>query len=252
MKDKKQLIFRILLISLPILVGILAFSIIYGWYVRVIRTGKIDGSTKNVSITYVFNDGRHTTTNSLTYTIDNLTFFDIDNTDETSYFDEMMCDLEIKLINTSNSAMTYSINFKAEKRIVTDSNEDVISISYVAGYFTKSPTTTISALKTNGTVSSNTITYTETDNPSSFNVLCQSPEDQLEGSNETTSDEATVHIYLIGVQEIDSAKNTDFLYSESDVDGVRVRVPIEYTFTITIVGVPKSNNQETEITTTAE
>ena len=57
---------------------------------------------------------------------------------------------------------------------------------------------------------------------------------------------ATIHLYLIGVQEEDSATNTDFLYSE--VGGNRDLT--EYSFTITIVGTPKSDSDVTEITTT--
>jgi hypothetical protein len=92
MKDRRQLIYRILIIAMPLLIALVAIPMIYGWYVKVIRTGKIDGSTKNVSINYNFNDGRRKSTNSLTYTIDNLAFFDIDSEDETSYFNSMAVD----------------------------------------------------------------------------------------------------------------------------------------------------------------
>ena len=245
MKDKRQLIYRILIILMPLLIALVAIPMIYGWYVRTIRTGKIDGSTKNVSINYTLNNGRTSLTNSLTYTIDNLTFFDIDNTDETSYFDRMMCDLELKLVNTSASDMTYSVTFTTTKRDIKDGEDNLISRSYVACYFTKTPTTTISALKTNGTVAGNTITYTDTE--TTYSVLCQSPEYQLKAANATASDEATLHLYLIGVQEVDTARSTDFLYS---IDNNGNRVLTQYNFTITIVGVPKSDSTATEVTTT--
>ena len=247
MKDKRQLIYRILIILMPLLIALVAIPMIYGWYVRTIRTGKIDGSTKNVSINYFLDNGRTSATNSLTYTIDNLTFFDIDNTDETSYFDQMMCDLELKLINTSSSDMTYTVTFTSTKRDVLDGESNLISRSYVACYFSKTPTTTISALKTNGTVSGNTITYTDTPSTPTFSVTCQSPEDQLKEANATASDEATLHLYLIGVQEVDTARSTDFLYS---IDNNGNRVLTQYNFTITITGVPKSDSSATEVTTT--
>jgi len=245
MKDKRQLIYRILIILMPLLIALVAIPMIYGWYVRTIRTGKIDGSTKNVSIKYFLDNGRTSATNSLTYTIDNLTFFDIDNTAETSYFDRMMCDLELKLTNTSASDMTYTVTFTTTKRDVLDGESNLISRSYVACYFTKTPTTTISALKTIGTVGGNTITYT--DNTTTYSVSCQSPEYQLKAANATASDEVTLHLYLIGVQEVDTARSTDFLYS---IDNNGKRVLTQYNFTITIVGVPKSDSTATEVTTT--
>lgn len=244
MKDRRQLIYRILIIALPILVALVAIPMIYGWYVKVIRTGKIDGSTKNVSINYTLDNGRVSSTNTLTYTIDNLAFFDIDNEDETSYFNSMAVDLELTLTNTSQSDMTYTITFSTTKRDVLDGEDNVISTSYVACYYKNSPTTTVSSLKTNGTVSGNTVTYTET--TTTFTAVATSPDYALKADNATDSDVATIHMFLIGVQEVDSATNTDFLYSE--VGGNRTLTP--YTFTITIVGTPKSDSDVTEITTT--
>ena len=244
MKDRRQLIYRILIIAMPLLIALVAIPMIYGWYVRVIRTGKIDGSTKNVSINYNFNDGRRESTNSLTYTIDNLAFFDIGSEDETSYFNSMAVDLVITLTNTSTSDMTYSITFSTTKTVLNQTENDV-SISYVACYFKNISTEeTVSELQENGTVSGNTVTYTET--TSAYTAVSTSADYALEAKNDGNTDEATVHLYLIGVQEIDSATNTDFLYSE--VGGNRDLT--EYSFTITIVGTPKSDSDVTEITTT--
>lgn len=246
MKDKRTIILRIILIAAPILIAIAAIPIIYGWYVRTIRTGKIDGSTKNVSISYTLDNGRTSTTNALTYTIDNLAFFDIDNADETSYFASMACDLELTLTNTSNSDMTYVVTFQSTKTDVLDGEDNLISRSYVACYYTNNPTTTIDAMKVNGTVAGNSISYTDT--TTSFTVSNTSQDYALKAANDGTTDVATLHLYLIGVQEVDSAKNTDFLYTE--VGGVRTLTP--YNFTITITGTPKSDSQATEITTTEE
>lgn len=246
MKDKKTIIYRILIIALPILIALVAIPMIYGWYVKVIRTGKIDGSTKNVSINYVLDNGRSTSTNALTYTIDNLAFFDIDNEDETSYFNSMAVDLEITLTNTSTSDMTYSITFSTTKRDVLDGEDNIISTSYVACYYKNSPTTTIAALKTDGTVSGNTVSYTE--NSTTYTAVSTSADYALKADNASDTDVATIHLYLIGVQEVDSATNTDFLYSE--LGGNRTLTP--YTFTITIVGTPMSDPNVTEVTTTAE
>jgi hypothetical protein len=248
MKNRKQLIFRIILIATPILFAIAAIPIIYGWYVSTIRTGKIDGSTKNVSISYTLDNGRTSKTNVLTYTIDNLVFFDIENTDETAFFNSMAVNLELKLTNTSNSDMTYTVTFNTTKRIVNGDNEEAVSISYVACYFSNIPNnyaanTKISSLETN------TTSYAYTNNSTSYSAVYSSDEYALKASTpENTNDEATLNLYLIGVQEISTAKNTDFLYTESN----GVKRLIEYQFSITITGVPKSDSQATEITTTEE
>lgn len=260
---KKQIVYRILIILIPALTLLLTISLFYGWYVKVIRTGKIDGSTKNLSITYELkNSGKLPQNNVLTYTIDNLAFFDVDSEDETAYFNDMAFDLELHLINTSNSDMTYSVTFECEKTIKnvtvpldetsTETEQVATSISYVACYFTLIPNnpaegTTINSLKTIGTVSGNSVTYT--DNSTRFQAKSESPQDQLKASNAGTTDEATIHMYLIGVQEKDDAKNTDFLYRESGQ-----RVLQSYTFKIKIEGIPKSDSVVTEVeetTTTA-
>ena len=249
MKNRKQLIFRIILIATPILIAIAAIPIIYGWYVRTIRTGKIDGSTKNVSISYRFDNGRSPVTNALTYTIDNLVFFDIENPDETAFFNSMAINLELKLTNTSNSDMTYTVTFNTTKRIVNGDNEEAVSISYVACYFSNIPNnyaadTKISSLETN------TTNYAYTNNSTSYSAVYSSDEYALKASTlENTNDEATLNLYLIGVQEKSTAKNTDFLYTIND-DGEKSLK--EYHFSITITGVPKSDSQATEITTTEE
>lgn len=244
MKDKRQLIYRILIILMPLLIALVAIPMIYGWYVRTIRTGKIDGSTKNVSISYTFNDGRSSLTNSLTYTIDNLAFFDIDSTAETSYFNSMAVDLAITLVNTSSSDMTYTITFNTTKNVLLDSSDNEKSISYVACYFKNNPSTTIAALK-NESVDGYTVTYTDTTR--NYTAVSTSADYALEAKNDGNTDEATVHLYLIGVQEIDRANSTDFLYT---IDEHGAKVLTQYTFTITITGTPKADPNATEVTTT--
>ena len=67
MKKRKNILYAVLLISIPLLVGIIAISISYGWYVKVIRTGKLDGSTKNVSINYELRNGHGLYSENFTY-----------------------------------------------------------------------------------------------------------------------------------------------------------------------------------------
>lgn len=244
MKNKKQLIYRIILIVTPILIALITIPIIYGWYVRTIRTGKIDGSTKNVSINYRLNDGRHAETNTLTYEIKNLVFFDIENADETSFFNSMAVNLEIKLTNTSNSDMSYTVTFNTTKVIVKDSNQNDISISYVAGYFSNIPNDATSNTKISSLENNQAYSYTNDD--SAFSATYTSSGFTLKAKNsDNDDDEATINLYLIGVQEISTAKNTDFLYTETE----QGRNPKDYHFSITITGTPKSDSEAAENTT---
>ena len=241
MKNRKHILYAILLISIPLLVGIIAISISYGWYVKVIRTGKIDGSTKNVSINYELKNGEDAATNTLTYSIDNLAFFDIENSDETPFFNSMAVDLKLKLTNTAKSDMKYTITYQATKRIIKDEEENDVSISYVACFYNSIPNnynanTKISSLATN----SNTCSYTN--NSTLFSATYESQDFELKAANQTDSDEVTLDLYLIGVQEIPTAKNTDFMYTES----LGVKSLIQYQFTITITGIPKSDSSAAE------
>ena len=241
MKKRKNILYAILLISIPLLVGIIAISISYGWYVKVIRTGKLDGSTKNVSINYELRNGDDSSTNTLNYSIDNLAFFDIEDTKETAFFNSMAVDLKLKLTNTAKSDMKYSITYSATKRIIKDNEQNDISISYVACFYNKIPnnytsSTKISSLATN----SNTCSYTN--NSQVFMATYESQDFSLKAANQTDSDEVTLDLYLIGVQEILTAKNTDFMYTENQ----GVKTLIEYQFSITITGIPKSDSSAVE------
>ena len=237
---RNEFIFRIIIISIPVIALLTAISLSVAWYIHTIRTGSIDASTKNVSLSYTLTtNGTNTKTNEYVYSIDNLAFFDIDNSDETSYFNQMACELSLTLTNVSNSAMTYTVTFRSAKIVVEDENENVISRSFVACYYQNNPSGTISSLATNGTVSGNTIAYSNTDQ--AFTVTNTSPTGALSASGEV-NDSVTFTLYLIGVQDIDEATNTDFLYTESAGN----RSYTNHPFTITITAEPISNSAAEE------
>lgn len=233
----RKWIFRISLIAAPLTALIVLIVVSYAWYVNVMKTGSIDASTKNVAISYEITNGNSTSENVLSYTIDNLAFFDVDSEDETKYFNTMALAIELKLTNKSSSDMTYTVKFSASKIV-----DEGVSVSYVACYF-KNITSeeTIEELKTNTTIAGNTITYTEDDE--SFVVECKSAAGALKEKNEGDTDEVTLTLYLIGVQEIDSATNTDFLYKEVGA----TKTFTEHSFTLQIKGEPLANSTEEEI-----
>lgn len=235
---KKNIIYKIVIILVPVLTLLIAIPLIYGWYVNVIRTGKIDASTKDVSITYTIADGYQTSTNSYTYEIDNLAFFDINNSDETGYFNSMALAVDLTLTNTSNSDMTYTVTFSSTKIVNSG-----VSTSYVACYYKQITNETfINDLKSNGTVSGNTIAFTDASD--SFTVSCQSQTGALKAKTDNDdTDVITIRFYLIGVQEVDTATNTDFLYSE--FGNTRTFTP--HSFTLQITGNPISNSSAEEI-----
>ena len=236
---RNEVIFRIIIISIPVIALLTAISLSVAWYIHTIRTGSIDASTKNVSLSYTLTtNGTNTKTDVYEYSIDNLAFFDIDNSFETSYFNQMACELSLTLTNVSNSAMTYTVTFTSNKRVREENNE-VISKSYVACYYQNNPSGTISSLATNGTVSGNTIAYSNTDQ--AFTVTNTSPTGALSASGEV-NDSVTFTLYLIGVQDIDEATNTDFLYTES----AGIRRYTNHPFTITITAEPISNSAAEE------
>lgn len=235
---RKDLIFRFIIILIPVIALGIAISLSVAWYINTIRTGTIDASTKNVSLSYSLTKNNVTSSNVSNYNIDNLAFFDIDNTDETSYFDEMCLTVTLTITNKSNSDMTYTVTFTSPKREYSK-DEVVVSKSYVACYYAKSPQTTIAALATNGTVSGNTVTYTNS--TESFIVINRSQDGALKASG-NQNDTVTLTFYLIGVQEMPDATNTDFLYTEAG----SIRSLTNHQFSISIIGEPISNSQAEE------
>ena len=77
---KKKLI---TIIGLTVLLITASISLIYAWYINTNKVGHIDAQSDGIVLTYTLN-GEYNKTNE--YSIDNLVFFDLDNTNETKYF----------------------------------------------------------------------------------------------------------------------------------------------------------------------
>ena len=233
MKTKLKIINNILSIIAPILlIVVVVFSVLYGWYTNRQQVANIDATTKNVAVEYTFDDD--TEKNVLNYSVDNLAFFDADSTDdnkiELKYLPVMAVKLTLNLKNNSTNNINYKVTFESAKSIVYDEDDNTKknSVAYIDCLFydveginmsTTSLTTvnSIKALDTDGityTNSSSTTTSKAVCDPSAYDTaIVLAPEDDID-----------LVMYLYGVQEIDTAKNDDFLYETKTVSGQQVKV----------------------------
>ena len=242
MKKKLNILNLILSIVAPIaLITVVVISIVFGWYTNRQQVANIDATTKNVAVEYTFDND--TEKNVLNYTVNNLAFFDIDSNDEDNnkielrYLPVMAVKLSITLKNNSSNNINYKVTFESAKDIVKDDEDNDKSIAYIDCLFYEDLDTTDMTTTSFTTVSSikNTaqdgITYTPT--ATSSKAVCDSSSYSTPVILEP-EDETTLVMYLYGVQEIDTAKNDDFLY----VTNNGVRSLKAYAFSLTIESIP--------------
>ena len=262
---KKKIIYNIISIAAPILlIAAVVFVITYGWYVKRQQTADINATTKNVAIEYTFDDD--TTKNVVNYTVENISFFDADSTDnnkiELKYLPVMAVKLDIKLLNKSSNDVSYKITFEADKDIVSETVEGNTvnkSIAYVDCLFYNNPNsntlvipenvTTVNGMKT---VNTDGVTYTNTaltetnkaeyDSSSLSTPLVLSPVTDEDTASTIASKTVTLSMYIYGVQEIDDAKNSDFLYDNNG--DLR-----DYAFSLTIEATPQGTVEVDESST---
>lgn len=263
MKKKLNILNLILSIVAPIaLITVVVISIVFGWYTNRQQVANIDATTKNVAVEYTFDNDIEK--NVLNYTVNNLAFFDIDSTDtnkiELRYLPVMAVKLSITLKNNSSNDINYTITFESTKTIKPDSNDDPVSIAYIDCLFYDVDShfkddddefiipdglTTVEDIKG---VSEAGITYTNVTNgnataQSPFTTTSKAVRDSAGLSTgkilKPTDDAVTVDMYIYGVQEIDSAKNDDFLYNDD-------KSLKSYSFSLTIESVPLGEAQVSE------
>lgn len=268
MKKKLNILNLILSIVAPIaLITVVVISIVFGWYTNRQQVANIDATTKNVAVEYTFDDD--TEKNVLNYTVNNLAFFDIDSNDEDNnkielrYLPVMAVKLSITLKNNSSNDINYKIIFESKKTIKNDSNDDPVSIAYIDCLFYDVKTnltdnngdldipSTLTTVEDIKGVSEAGITYTNVTNgngtaQSPFTTTSKAVRDSAGLSTgkilKPTDDAVTVDMYIYGVQEIDSAKNDDFLYETVN----NVKTLKKYNFSLTIESVPLGEAQVSE------
>ena len=236
-KSKSSIALKILYIVAPLLIVFTAVVLIYAWYTNTLQTGELDVTTKNFTIEYTFDDD--TTKNVLTYTVDDIAFFDYDATEEIGFLEDEAIPFVVNLKNTSESNLNYTVTFKATKTIVTTSGT-VESVAYVGALldFTGVGTTYESiediydadTEHTNYTGAAYDETSTATIADTNFLEV------KTTGTINSGQTDALT-LYLFGIQEKDGAINSQFLYQT--VDGVTSLR--SYTFELTIHAEPISS-----------
>ena len=235
MKINKKIL-RAGILSCVFLLLFITFSITYGWYTNTTMIGKIDAETKDITFSYKLNGGE---SNTQTYSIENLAFFDVDDPNELKYYQSMHTVIEIELENFSSDKVNYYVEFNSTKSIITD-GEVKTSVAYVMGVITDSKTLNIDTTDESNSVSTyypeyNTALEVYTDR---FN----SPAALEINTGDNSEAKVTLYLHLIGVQEIDTATN-EFLFDENGQ-------PVSYEFTLTIHSDPVGSEPNvTEVTT---
>jgi len=223
--DKKSKKFNIIFIALsilvPVLLTIVAISIIRAWYTNVIQTGSLDAETKNVAIKYQLNGGDENVT---TYSISNLVFFDANSDKEEKYLKTMAFEINLKLTNNSSDDISYKIEFESIKTKLT-----TVSVAYAACIY--------DSVEVSGNETVDDYLVSNTTNKTTYEKAYDS-NTKFKATKESSVNLApnaftTVKLYVIGIQEVDSALSTDFLYTDSTKADTK-----SYNFTLTIVGTP--------------
>ena len=236
-KSKSSIALKILYIVAPLLVVFTAVVLIYAWYTNTLQTGELDVTTKNFTIEYTFDDD--TTKNVLTYTVDDIAFFDYDATEEIGFLEDEAIPFVVNLKNTSESNLNYTVTFKATKTIVTTSGT-VESVAYVGALldFTGVGTTyeSIEDIYDADTEHTN-YTGAAYDETSAATIADTNFLEVKTTGTINSGQTDALTLYLFGIQEKDGAINSQFLYQT--VDGVTSLR--SYTFELIIHAEPISS-----------
>ena len=248
-KSKSGIVLKVLYIVAPLLMVFTVVMLIYAWYTNTLQTGELDVTTKNFTIEYTFDE--NTEKNVLTYTVNDIAFFDYDATEEIGYLESEARPLEIHLKNTSDSDMNYTVTFKAIKQVVTETNPttsttEVKSVAYVGAVLDFDGIgTTYNSIKARYTADTEQTNYkaalydaTSETTITATNFLEVKTTGVLNGKTNQQEDTADLSLYIFGIQEIDTAINSQFIYN-----GAALRT---YTFELTIYAEPISNASTTE------
>ena len=227
----KQRVFKFIMVF--ILFGfVVSLTYTFAWYTYTSKIGKIDADTKDIAFTYTFNDSTEININS--YSITNLTFFDIDDPYELKYFNDMHTVIKLDIENYSSDIIDYTIDFSTEISEIKDKDGENISRAYVIGFITTSDTISITDDGNNSI--SNYIQGNKNESGTTFSSSYKNsdtnPLEISNGSNQNSSG-VTLYLHLLGVQEIDTANN-DFLFYKN--------VAVSYKFTLTIKAVGRTKD----------
>lgn len=241
-KDKLNIILLSLSILASVVIIFITISMVRAWYTNAIQTGEINAETKELSIKYQLNEGSE---NVVTYEISNLAFFDPNSGYEGKYLRHMAFKIDIDLENNSSDTVSYEIKFESIKTYTKDEGNNNISIAYAAcifddveddnndtvdDYFVDKVATAQNPYE---------ITYVYGDTYSAFESSKKSQDTANLVAKEKVTElnpnayKTRVTLYVFGIQEVDSAANEDFLYTDSTKADTRT-----YNFTLSIIANP--------------
>ncbi len=175
-----------------VLLAVIIGSTLYAWYVRTSHTETVDVSTNGIVLTYEIDEDDNTV-NTMTYSIDNLAFFDIDTEDgygEAKYFTTMAHVIQIDITNKSKKNVDISLSFVDE--IVEDTPYATCIVSKVN---TLDSTSCDLDTSVSDYISDNSLVTTQS------------------YTNIAKDSSVTFYVYIYGVQPDDTADNT-FLYDD--------------------------------------
>ena len=240
---KSHIITIVLSILAPVLAIIIGISMVRAWYTKIVQTGELDATSKNVAIKYQLNNSAENVT---TYTINNLAFFDADSEDEGEFLNLLALKIDLVLTNNADNETNYTIIFESTKTTLVE-NEVTKSRAYAACAFDSVAKDTANHKTVNSYLQdSETTTATNTyDNSTTNYTATKVSKVNLKAKDDPSDgDETTISLYVFGIQDIDTASSKDFLYTDANKTDVR-----SYTFTITIIAEPQgaavvTNNSE--------
>lgn len=236
-QKKAKIITLILTLILPVLMVVTIISVVNAWYTNVIQTGELDASTQNLAIKYKINNSSD---NILTYSINNLVFFDADSTSEGQYLEDMAFEISLDIENNSSVDINYSVVFDSTKTIVTSNNTET-SKAYAACIFddVTKDTTNHQTVNSYMVDVANELTYSNTSTAFKATKLGTSILPKKDETDATVN-KTNIKLYVFGIQDIDSASSDDFLYLGNKETTRR------YTFTLTIIAEPNGTPEVNE------
>ncbi|MGM9969089.1 MAG: hypothetical protein ACI35S_01695 [Anaeroplasma sp.] len=220
--------FKLIISFIAFVIVVVSLSFTYAWYTNTTKIGRLDAETKDIAFTYQLNDGD---VNITKYDVENLTFFDIDNSEELKFLNDMHTVIKLNIKNYSSDIIDYKISFECSKE-EKKQNDIIVSRAYIVGFITTSKSLSIDDDGTN-TIS----TYIHTNEDETNEKYISSFIGSLQKSTGSNTDcEVELYLHLLGVQDIDTASN-DFLFNSN---GTKV----EYSFILSIEATGKTQDPE--------
>lgn len=181
---KRQKLFTIILIIFSLL---FLASTTYGWIIYENKTKPININTNGLKFVYNIDD--ELKVDDITFSINDLTFFDIDEVGETKYFVDMARMIKLEIVNTGDVDLSYTVEIV--NGLYTNLTPGVLAIFS-------------DTLLTEASFNNNLSIIDQIEN------FEQTNSGEIIKYQDDTASSSTVYVYIIGVQ-LDKAATNDFL-----------------------------------------